>query len=82
MAEAITVEEQGLEVPPAPEPEWAAELLERLEEDPELRAGFESLTPGRRREYNIHIASAKRASTRESRVDRCARIRAGKGLRD
>lgn len=81
--EAIAVETSGLEVAPAPEPEVVAELAAQLASDAELAAGFESLTPGRRREYNLHIGGAKQASTRESRIDRARdRIVAGKGLRD
>ena len=81
--EAIDVEEAGLEVDRAPAPELAAELRERLDADPALRAAFDQLTPGRQREYNLHITGAKQSSTRISRIERCAdRILAGKGLRD
>ena len=80
---AIEVEAAGLEVGPAPEPDWADELQARLDDDPEFRAGFEGLTPGRRREYNLYISGAKQSSTRKSRVGRCVdKIKAGKGLRD
>lgn len=80
---AVAVEEEGLEIESAPEADLVAELQRRLDADPELRAGFESLTPGRRREYNLHIGGAKRAETREKRIDQhVERIRAGKGLRD
>ena len=81
--EAIDVERAGLEVGPAPEPEFVEELQRRLDEDPELRTAFTSLTPGRQREYNLHFSSAKQASTRESRIDKCtSKILAGKGFRD
>lgn len=81
--EAIDVEQAGLEVGPAPEPELVTELQRRLDEDAELRTAFTSLTPGRRREYNLYVAGAKQATTRESRIDRCAeKILAGKGFRD
>lgn len=81
--EAIAVEEAGLEIGPAPEPELVEELRRRLDADPALRAAFEALTPGRRREYNLHVSDAKRAKTREARIERCApRILEGKGLRD
>lgn len=83
VAAAIEVEEAGVTVGPAPEPELVAELRERLENDPALAAAFAALTPGRRREYNLHIAGAKQAATRTSRVETCApRILAGKGLRE
>ena len=83
VAEAIAAEDEGREVPKAAELELVAELQDRLDGDLALRDAFQALTPGRRREYNLHIASAKRAATREERVTRCAeRILAGKGLRD
>ncbi len=60
-----------------------AELEARFDELPKLRAAFEALTPGRRRGYAIHIGSAKRAETREARVDACVQpILDGKGLND
>jgi uncharacterized protein YdeI (YjbR/CyaY-like superfamily) len=81
--EAIAVEAAGLEVGPAPELVLVEELQQRLDDDPALRAAFESLTPGRQREYNLIIADAKQASTRAARVDKYApRILEGKGLRD
>ncbi|HYF47393.1 MAG TPA: YdeI/OmpD-associated family protein [Acidimicrobiales bacterium] len=83
VAEAIDVEDAGLEFEPGPEVELAAELQEALDRDPELKAAFEGLTPGRQREYNLHIAAAKKAETRLARVDKLApRILEGKGLRD
>lgn len=83
VAEAIAVEEAGLAVEPAPELVLVDELQERLAGDAELAEAFDSLTPGRQREYNLHIADAKKAATREARIDRCApKILAGKGLRD
>ncbi len=83
VAEAIDVEAQGLSVGPAPEPVLVAELQDRLDQDPEFRAGFEQLTPGRRREYHLYVSGAKQAATRVARVDRYAdKIRAGTGLRD
>ena len=82
VAEAVGAAEAGLRVEPT-EHELCDELKERLASDSELADAFELLTPGRRREYDIHIASAKRASTREARIDRVTpRILAGKGLRD
>ena len=63
--------------------ELVDELQHRLDGDGELAAAFASLTPGRQREYNHHVASAKQARTRERRIDRCApKILAGMGFRD
>ena len=47
VAEAIRVEEAGLEVGPAPDLALAEELQQRLDGDPDLAAAFEALTPGR-----------------------------------
>ncbi len=81
--EAIDVEAAGLEVAPAPELVLVDELRHRLDEDPELKAAFEALTPGRQREYHLHISGAKQAATREARVEKyVAQILAGKGFRD
>ena len=81
--EAIDVEEAGLDVGPAPKLELVEELRARLESDPALRAAFESLTPGRRREYNLHISDAKQSATRQARVEKYVpKILAGKGFRD
>lgn len=80
---AIAVEDAGTDVPPRPEEELAPELAERLAEDPEFARSFHELTPGRQREYNLHVSGAKQASTRERRVDKIVpRILEGKGLRD
>jgi uncharacterized protein YdeI (YjbR/CyaY-like superfamily) len=81
--EAINVELAGLTVGPAPELELVEELEAKLNADRALRAAFESLTPGRKREYNMHFSDAKQAKTRISRIDACApKILAGKGFRD
>jgi uncharacterized protein YdeI (YjbR/CyaY-like superfamily) len=83
VAEAIEVEDKGLQVEPAPELEVCDELAARLEADPDLRAAFEGLTPGRQREYNLHFSDAKKAETRDARIDKYAdKILAGKGFRD
>lgn len=83
VAEAIEVEDAGLKLGPAPTLELVAELQERLDADPALRDAFAALTPGRQREYNLHIGEAKQPATRAARVDKCApKILAGKGFRD
>ncbi len=81
--EAIDVEVSGLEVGSAPELVLVEELRHRLSEDPALRAAFESLTPGRQREYNLYFSGAKQVTTREKRVEKYAqKILDGRGLRD
>lgn len=81
--QAIEVEREGVELPPAPAPEQAVELQERLEADPELRRAFEALTPGRQREYHLFVRGAKQESTRRARVEKhVERILAGRGMRE
>lgn len=83
VAEAIGHVQAGTELPPRPDEALATELEERLAGDDELAAAFAALTPGRRREYNLHISAAKQAATRRRRVDDASpRILAGRGLRD
>lgn len=83
VAEAIAVEQSGAKVAPRPALVLVDALQERIDADPAFRAAFESLTPGRQREYHLHVADAKQLSTRQARVDKhVERILAGKGLRD
>ena len=83
VARAIDAERRGVSAEPAPEPVLAGELQERLDDDPEFRDAFAGLTPGRRREYNLHVSGAKQATTRRSRVDKIVpRVLEGRGLRD
>ncbi len=81
--EAIEVEDAGLEVGPAPALVFVEELRARLDREPEFKAAFETLTPGRQRAYNLHFADAKQVATREARVEKYAqKILDGKGFRD
>lgn len=81
--EAIEVERAGLEVPKVESLTLVAELEQRLAGDPELRAAFSKLTPGRQRAYNLYFSGAKQAATREKRIDKyITQILQGKGLRD
>ena len=83
VSEAVDVETLGLDVGPAPELVLVEELQDRLDLDSEFAAAFRSLTPGRQREYDLNISSAKQATTRAAQVEKYApRILAGKGLRD
>lgn len=80
---AIEVERAGLSVDAPTELVLVEELGRWLKRDAAHRAAFEGLTPGRQREYHLHVSGAKQASTRERRVEQVApRILAGKGLRD
>lgn len=50
---------------------------------PELKEAFDQLTPGRQRQYLHHIGDAKRADTRQKRVDKYINhILEGKGMHD
>ena len=83
--EAIAIEREGWTVPTTPVDELPVpvELAQRLQADAAFRMAFESLTPGRRKAYYQHIAAAKQAKTRESRVEQIGpRVLAGKGLND
>ena len=81
--QAKAVEDSGAEVGPPPELVLVEELRDHLDRDPALKAAFDSLTPGRRREYNLYFASPKQAKTRQARVERyLEKILAGKGLRE
>ncbi|MEX0768114.1 MAG: YdeI/OmpD-associated family protein [Microthrixaceae bacterium] len=83
VAEAISVEEAGLSVGPAPAPDLAEELQVALDRSPDLAAAFDALTPGRQREYNLFISGAKQSATRASRVQKyIPQIMKGIGMRD
>lgn len=84
VAQAIAAEEAGLKVDlPADDFELPAELVERLDADPALKAAFAALTPGRRRGYVLHFAQPKQSATRASRIEKAApAILAGKGMHD
>lgn len=61
----------------------SAELKEALKSDPKLQDAFNSLTPGKQREYADHIASAKQDKTRLSRLEKVVpMIKSGVGLHD
>lgn len=82
MMAAVALEETGQKVPmPAKENlDLPAELLDRLDGDPDLAAAFAALTPGRQRSWVLHVAGAKQTATRLARIDKAApSIRAGKG---
>jgi len=65
-----------------PEP-IPAELQNKLDQNPALKAAFAALTPGRQRGYILYFSGAKQPKTREARVEKCVRqILSGKGLND
>ncbi len=82
--EAVEIEERGekveikREATPVPE-----EFQIKLNESPELKSAFESLTPGRQRAYLIHFSAPKQSKTRESRIEKSiSNILNGKGMNE
>lgn len=85
IGEAIAVEKSGAKVQMkrAEQFDVPQEFQQRLDADPKLAAAFHALTPGRRKGYLLHFASAKQAATRVARVEKHApRILQGLGLDD
>lgn len=83
--EAIEVEKAGLEVKmkKTSEFEMPEELQIKFEEDPDFKAAFKALTPGRQRGYLLHFSQAKQAKTREARIEKNReKILKGEGLQD
>jgi uncharacterized protein YdeI (YjbR/CyaY-like superfamily) len=83
--EAIEVEKAGLKIAPrdTSTEKVISELLQRFEENPNLKKAFEALTPGRQRAYNMFFEAAKQSSTRLNRIDNYTeRILNKKGIND
>lgn len=81
--QAIDIADSGQKAEPRPAHTFTPELSARLRSDEAFRAAFEALTPGRQREYDLFVATAKQSATREKRIDGFVeRVCAGKGLRD
>jgi uncharacterized protein YdeI (YjbR/CyaY-like superfamily) len=85
IAEAIAVEQSGLEVTLKTTTEFGVpeELQLKFDEIPELKTAFDALTPGRQRGYILHFSEAKQSKTRTSRIEKSMpHILNGKGLDD
>lgn len=83
--EAIALEESGKKVELKKPSEYPIpqELQAQLIADKALRSAYEALTPGRRKSYIFHIASAKQAKTRVERAQRCVpKILSGRGFNE
>lgn len=83
--EAIQVERAGLKIPFKKTSEFGVpeEFQERLDDSPALQTAFESLTPGRQRQYLFYFAAPKQSKTRAARVEKSIpSILKGKGLND
>lgn len=83
--EAIRTEKSGEKVPMKKTEDYdmPEELQAKLDAMPELKEAFSNLTTGRQRQYMYHIGQAKRAATRENRVEKYIDyILDGKGMND
>ncbi|MCB0707455.1 MAG: YdeI family protein [Saprospiraceae bacterium] len=83
--EAIEVEKAGLEVKMKKTAEFdmPVEFEEILDNNPNLRASFNALTPGRQRAYLLYFSKAKQSKTRKSRIEKyIPKILEGQGLND
>jgi len=83
--EAIENQKQGKSIKPERNKplDLPPELLERLAGDATLKARFEALSRGKQREYAEYITEAKRAETKEKRLEKIVpMILAGVGLND
>jgi uncharacterized protein YdeI (YjbR/CyaY-like superfamily) len=82
--QAIEVEKAGLKVEkPKTELVLAEELIFKMDENPELKEAFNSLTPGKQRGYNIYFTGAKQSKSRMNRVEKfIPRILKGYGIHD
>src|ERR1051326_7384863 len=70
--EAIEVEKSGAKVSYRKTSEFKMpeEFRKRLKDDPDLKAAFNALTPGRQRGYLLHFSAPKQSKTRESRIEK------------
>ena len=83
--EAIEVEKAGLKVEMKQTAEFKMpeEFHNVLQDMPELKEAFYSLTPGRQRGYLLYFSQPKQAKTRESRIEKhVEKILKGQGLED
>ena len=83
--EAIKIDKEGLklELKETAEYEIPFEFKNALDNMPEVKDAFYSLTPGRQRGYLLYFSAAKQAKTREARVEKYLQnILEGKGLDD
>lgn len=82
--EAIEIEKSGKKVETKQETEpIPEELIQKFEEDSELKKAFEALTKGRQRGYILYFSAPKQSKTKHSRIEACIeKIKNGEGLHD
>lgn len=81
LTELMDFAERGVKPPKVErEIDMPDELVDALDDDPELAEAFHALTPGRQRSYAINLNSAKTSATRINRIAKFRdKIIAGKG---
>ncbi len=83
--EAIEIAKAGLKVELKKTNEYKIpdEFQIVLDDMPELKKAFQSLTPGRQRGYLLYFSAPKQVKTREARIEKyLQKILEGKGLED
>lgn len=83
--EAIELEESGRKVALKRPADYVIpqELQKLLDANARLAAAFDTLTPGRRKSYILHISNAKQATTRAARAAKCVpMILSGRGFNE
>ena len=83
--EAVKIDKAGLKVELKKTTEYKIppEFQTVLDDMPELKTAFQSLTPGRQRGYLLYFSTAKQSKTRENRIEKyLQQILDGKGLED
>jgi uncharacterized protein YdeI (YjbR/CyaY-like superfamily) len=83
--EAIELAESGKKIVRKKPSEYPMpeELQRVLDDNAVLRSAFAALTPGRRKSYVFHVSSAKQATTRTARAEKCVpMILSGRGFLD
>lgn len=83
--EAIQNQKEGKEIKPIKNKkvEIPAQLSEAMKKDKDLKASFEAMTPGCKREYADYISEAKKDETKLRRLEKIIpMIKSKKGLND
>jgi uncharacterized protein YdeI (YjbR/CyaY-like superfamily) len=83
--DAIEIEKAGLKVELKTAREYPVpkEFQAQLDNDANLKAAFDALTPGRQKGYLFYFSQAKQSKTREARVEKyIPHILDGKGIDD
>ena len=83
--ETIAAEDAGLKVEMTLSHDltFPPELIDSFDADPDFKAAFDALTPGRQRGWNLHFTAAKQSQTRAARITKATpSILAGKGPND